>query len=109
MVYNEQLASKVRALVAGRKGWTEKKMFGGVAFMFNGKMCCGVIKDDLLVRVGPVQNDKALALPNSRPMDFTGKPMKGFIYVDSKGWSKESSLKKWLNMGIDYVSLLLNK
>jgi hypothetical protein len=54
-------------------------MFGGVAFMFNGKMCCGVIKVDLPVRVGPEQNDKALALPNSRPMDFTGKPMKGFI------------------------------
>jgi TfoX/Sxy family transcriptional regulator of competence genes len=109
LVYNEQLASKIRALVARRKGWTEKKMFGGVAFIYNGKMCCGVIKDDLLVRVGPEQNDKALALPNSRPMDFTGKPMKGFIYVDSKGWSKEASLKKWVDMGIDYVSLLLNK
>lgn len=107
MVYNEQLASKIRALVATRKGWTEKKMFGGIAFMFNGKMCCGVIKDDLLVRVGPEQNDKALSLPNSRPMDFTGKPMKGFIYVDSKGWSKEDSLKKWVDMGIDCVSLLL--
>lgn len=77
--------------------------------MFNGKMCCGVIKDDLLVRVGPEQNEKALALPNSRPMDFTGKPMKGFIYVNSKGWSKEASLKKWVDMGIDYVSLLPDK
>lgn len=109
MVYNEQLASKIRTLEAGHKGWTEKKMFGGVAFMLNGKMCCGVIKDDLLVRVGPERNDEALTLPNSRPMDFTGKPMKGFVYVDSEGWPKEGVLKKWVDMGIDYVSLLVNK
>jgi TfoX/Sxy family transcriptional regulator of competence genes len=109
VVYNELLATKIRALVARRRGWTEKKMFGGVAFMLNGKMCCGVIKNDLLVRVGPEQNKKALALPNSRPMDFTGKPMKGFIYVDSKGWSKEASLKKWIEMGIDYASKLPKK
>jgi TfoX/Sxy family transcriptional regulator of competence genes len=109
LVYNEQLASKIRTIVARRKGWTEKKMFGGIAFMLNGKMCCGVIKDDLLVRVGAERNDEALALANSRPMDFTGKPMKGFIYVDSKGWSKEASLKKWVDMGIDYVSSLENK
>jgi TfoX/Sxy family transcriptional regulator of competence genes len=109
LVYNEQLASKIRTIVARRKGWTEKKMFGGIAFMLNGKMCCGVIKDDLLVRVGAERNDEALALANSRPMDFTGKPMKGFIYVDSKGWSKDAALKKWVDMGIDYVSSLENK
>ena len=77
--------------------------------MLNDKMCCGVIKDDLLVRVGPERNDEALARPNSRPMDFTGKPMKGFIYVNSKAWSKDAVLKKWVDMGIDYVSLLLKK
>jgi TfoX/Sxy family transcriptional regulator of competence genes len=106
LVYNERLADKVRFLIAGQKGWAEKKMFGGIAFMLNGKMCCGVIKDDLMVRVGPESNSKALALPNSRPMDFTGKPMKGFVYVDSKGWSKNSNLKMWIDMGVDFVSSL---
>lgn len=106
MVYNEQLADKIRAVITGRKGWTEKEMFGGLAFMLNGKMCCGVIKEDLLVRVGPERYDEALALPNSRPMAFTGKPMKGFIYVNSKGWSKDAVLKKWKDLGIKYVSLL---
>lgn len=77
--------------------------------MLNGKMCCGVIKDGLLVRVGAERNDEALALPNSRPMHFTGKNMKGFIYVDSKGWSKDAMLKKWVDMGIDYVALLPKK
>lgn len=109
MVYNEQLADKVRALVLGRKGWTEKKMFGGIAFMLNGKMCCGVVKDDLLVRVGPDHNDEALALPNSRPMDFTGKPMKGFVFVSAKGWSDDMRLKEWVDMGIKFVKSLPRK
>jgi len=77
--------------------------------MLNGKMCCGVVKDDLLVRVGAEKNDEALALPNSRPMDFTGKPMRGFIYVNSKAWSKDVVLKKWVEMGIDHVSQLPTK
>jgi TfoX/Sxy family transcriptional regulator of competence genes len=84
-------------------------MFGGVAFMLNGNMCCGVISNDLLVRVGVDRNDEALRLPNSRPMDFNGKPMKGFIYVSSGGWSNEASLKRWIQIGIDYVSKLPKK
>ena len=82
-------------------------MFGGIAFMLDGKMCCGVLKNDLVVRVGPERNDKALALPNSRPMDFTGRRMNGFIYVNSKGWSKDVTLKKWVDMGTEYVSSLV--
>ncbi len=104
MAYNELLASKIRALVARHKGWTEKKMFGGVAFMLDGKMCCGVHKNNLIVRVGPERNEKALAMPYSRPMDFTGKPMKGFVYVNSRGWSKDTTLKEWVDMGKEYVS-----
>ncbi len=109
MVYNELLAEKIRAVVVRRKDLSEKKMFGGVAFMLNGNMFCGVVKDDLLVRVGAERNDEALALPHARPMDFTGKPMKGFIYVDPKGWSKDTALKKWIDMGINYVSSLPKK
>ena len=77
--------------------------------MLNGKMCCGVNNDDLLVRVGKARNKQALMLPNSRPMDFTGRPMEGFVYVNSRGWSNEASLKKWIQMGIDHVSKLPRK
>ena len=108
MVYNELLPSRIRTM-AKRKGLSEKKMFGGVAFLLNGKMCFGVIKDDLLVRLGPERHEDAIRLPHARPMDFTGRPMKGFVYVDSKGWSKYATLKKWLDMGADCTSSLRRK
>lgn len=108
MVSNEQLASRIRALTK-RKGLSEKNMFGGVAFMLNGNMCFGTIKDDLVVRVGPEQYREALAMPHARPMDFTGRPIKGFVFVDPKGWSKDATLQKWLDMGIGYASSLPKK
>jgi TfoX/Sxy family transcriptional regulator of competence genes len=109
LVYNERLADKIRTLVARRKGLSEKKMFGGLAFLLYGNMCFGVLKDDLMVRVGAERHDKAVALPHARPMDFTGHPMKGFIYVDANGWSKDATLKRWLEMGLDYASSLPRK
>jgi hypothetical protein len=108
MVYNERLAGKIRAL-ARRKGLSEKKMFGGVAFLLNGNMCFGTVKDDLVVRVGPVRYADALARPHARPMDFTGHPTRGFVFVDSKGWSSDAALKKWLDIGIEYASSLPKK
>jgi len=109
MASSEQLANKTRNLIAKRRGFTEKKMFGGMAFMLNGNMCFGTIKDDLVVRVGPERYGDALARPHARPIDFTGRPIKGFIYVDSKGWSNDATLKWWLDMGIDYTSSLPKK
>ena len=109
MAYDEALAQRIHVALNDVSGLTEKKMFGGVAFMLYGNMFCGVVKDDLLVRVGAERNEEALALPNARPMDFTGKPMKGFIYVDSNGWSKDAVLKKWVDMGAEYVSTLPKK
>ena len=110
MVYNEQLAGKIRTLLqARRKGFSEKKMFGGMEFMLNGSMCCGALKDDLVVRVGPERYEEALALPHARPMDFTGRKMKGFVYVDPKGWSDDAALKKWVDMGVAYASSLPKK
>lgn len=105
LVYNEHLARKIQSLVK-RKGLIEKRMFGGVAFMFNGNMCFGVVKDDLMVRVGPERYEVALALSNARPMDFTHRPTKGFVFVDSKGWSRNATLEKWLEMGLEYVGTL---
>jgi len=108
LVFNEELTNKIHALTK-RKGLTEKKMSGGVAFLLNGNMCFGVAKDDLMVRVGPQRYNDALTFPNARPMEITGHPMKGFVFVNSKGWSKNATLAKWLEMGIDYASSLPKK
>ena len=81
MPFNEELAASVRVVLGPLTGLTEKKMFGGLAFMLHGNMCVGVTNDDLMVRVGPEQHAELLALPHARPMDFTGRPMKGFVFV----------------------------
>jgi hypothetical protein len=78
MAYDEKLAQRVRQALSGQDGIVEKKMFGGLAFMLHGNMSVGVEKDRLMVRVGPDRYDEALARPHARPMDFTGRPMKGF-------------------------------
>jgi TfoX/Sxy family transcriptional regulator of competence genes len=108
MVSNEQLTGKIRALTKHRK-LSEKKMFGGMTFLLNDNMCFGTLKDDLIIRVGPERYKEALALPHARPMDFTGRPTTGFVFVDSKGWSNDATLKKWLDMGIGYASSLPKK
>lgn len=103
MVYDEKLADSVRKTLKGKKNITEKKMFGGIAFLLNGKMFCGVIKNDLVVRTGPAYYEKALTKHHARPMDFTGRPMKGFVYVSSDGCKIDKTLSEWVNSGIDYV------
>jgi hypothetical protein len=109
MVYNEQLAERTRSLLSRRKGFSEKRMFGGMAFLLNGNMCCGVLKDDLVVRVGPERFEAALKTPHARPMDFTGRSIKGFVFVDAKGWSRDVSLKKWVEMGVVHALSLPKK
>jgi TfoX/Sxy family transcriptional regulator of competence genes len=106
MAYDEALAQEARDILGSRAGLKEKKMFGGVAFMLNGHMCCGVVGRDLMVRVGPEQHDQALAEPHARPMDFTGRPMKGFIYVGPEGWRSAASLRKWINRGVSFAKSL---
>ena len=81
-------------------------MFGGLAFLLKGKMFCGIIKDDLMVRTGPEMYEKALSKQHSRPMDFTGKPMKGFVFVEPKGYKTVKFLSNWINLSLDYVSNL---
>lgn len=106
MVYDEKLANRVRKSLKGKRNITEKKMFGGIAFLLNGKMFCGVIKNDLVIRTGPQYYEEALTKPHARPMDFTGKPMRGFLYVGSNGCKTEKTLSAWINSGIDYVTFL---
>ena len=109
MTYDVRLAERIRKTLARRKGITEKKMFGGIAFMLNGNMVCGVVMDDLMVRVGPDHHDEALAQPHARPMDFTGRPMKGFIYVAPAGCKTDAALGKWVDMAASFVSSLPKK
>ena len=103
MAYNEHLANRVREALTDRKGVTEEKMFGGLSFMLGGYMCCGILKDDLVVRVGPVNHEKALANQHARPMDFTGRSMKGMVYVGPGGYATEEGLKHWLDQGLSFA------
>ena len=103
MAYDEKLAARVRKLMG--KGAVEKKMFGGVAFMLKGKMCLGVNKQDLMVRVGPERYEEALKMKGARPMDFTGRPIKGFVFVGQEGYEDEDALRKWVRLGSEYASI----
>lgn len=99
MAYDEQLASRVRALLAGRTDVTERKMFGGLTFMIGGHMCCGVNGDELIVRLDPEREDEALSRPHARPMDFTGRRMSGFVTVQPDGL-KGSRLSRWVEKAV---------
>ena len=106
MAYDEQLAARVRARLKGQHALAEKKMFGGLAYMSQGKMFAGILKGDLVVRVGSEANDQALKEPHTRPMDFTGRPMKGYIYVSPDGMKTAVQLRKWLTRGQTFVACL---
>ena len=105
MAYDENLAEKVRKALRGKGEISEKKMFGGLCFLLSGKMCCGILKGDLVARVDPKESPALLKKPGVRPMDFTGRPMKGFLYV-SQAALGSSGLKQWLKRCLVYVSSL---
>jgi TfoX/Sxy family transcriptional regulator of competence genes len=100
MAYNERIAERVRQLLSGRRGVSERKMFGGIAFLLDGKMCVGVVNDDLMVRSGPDRHVEALHKPHTRPMDFTGRPMTGMVFVEPAGIARGPSLRRWVDLGI---------
>lgn len=106
MAYDEKLADRVRGALKRRRGISEKKMFGGLAFLVNGHMACGVIGDELMVRVGPDAYDEALQKPGAREMDFTGRPMKGMVYVRPRGIRPASKLEAWVEQGLSYARSL---
>ena len=86
--------------------YVEKRMFGGIAFMVGGHMCCGVLGDALMARVGPDRHAEALARPHARQMDFTGRPMKGFVYVAPEGFESDRDLGAWVRSCLDFVASL---
>ena len=109
MAYDEELAARVRQSLTGKEGITKRKMFGGIGFMVHGNMCCGVANDDLMVRVGVENYEESLVLPHARPMDFTGRPMNGFVFVDPKGLGDDEALKQWINRGVTLARSLPKK
>ncbi len=109
MVYDAELAERIRRILASLKGLDEKKMFGGIAFLLNGNMCCGVVKDNLIIRVGRENYEKALAEPHTRQMDFTGRPLRGFIYVSPSGYLTDQDLTKWVTQAIAFTKSLPSK
>jgi len=106
MAYDETLAQRVRAALADQPALDEKKMFGGLTFMLHGNMCCGIIHDDLMVRVGPDQHAAALARPHARELDFTGRSMRGMVVVDAAGLQTEQELAEWVQRGVAFASTL---
>ena len=106
MAYSEHLAHRTRAALIASRHLEERLMFGGLAFMVNGHMCCGIIGEDLMVRVGPDLYESSLAQPHTREMDFTGKPLKGMVYVDHEGLQSERDLGQWVQRSLAYVSTL---
>lgn len=114
MPYDEGVAQRVREALdqqlennpGARAKVLEKKMFGGLAFMVNGNMCCGVQGSTLMLRIGPDQYKDALQRPHARAMDFTGKPLKGFLYVDEPGFEDDADLNKWIERALGFAGSL---
>lgn len=110
MAYDETLAEKVREVLKGKRNITEKKMFGGLCFLLNGNMLCGVDnKSRLMIRVGPEKYESSLKLKHAQKMDFTGKPMKGMLYIDTDGTKRKDSIKRWLELASGFVKTLPKK
>jgi TfoX/Sxy family transcriptional regulator of competence genes len=106
MAYDEVLAERVREVLAARSDVTERKMFGGIAFMVAGNMACGVLGEELIVRLGDEEGENALNEEGVRPFDFTGRPMKNIVYVAPERTSDDAGLVEWVDAGADYAASL---
>jgi len=103
MAYNEKLADRVREIIAvHHKRVTEKRMFGGLCFMVNDKMCVGVEKERLMVRLDPEKQEEVMEKEGARPMDFTGIVMKGYVFVDIEALNTKKKLEYWMNLALEY-------
>jgi TfoX/Sxy family transcriptional regulator of competence genes len=100
MAYDEKLAERIRGCLDGRGDVVEKKMFGGLTFMVGGHMACGVLKDQLVLKVGDELYPSVVARPHARPMDFTGKPMRGMVYVAPAGYKSAAALRALVALAV---------
>lgn len=103
MAYDEKLADRSREIIADtHKNIEEKQMFGGLCFMIDDKMCVGVEQERLMLRINPQQYDELLEKDGCRPMDFTGEPMKGYVFVDKNVLQTKKQLHFWVNLALEY-------
>ena len=102
MSYNEQLADRIRESLANLPVVEEKKMMGGLVFMVNDKMCVGIIKDELMCRIDPVFHEKAVEMLGCRTMDFTHRPMTGYVLVDDSGMKTRKEFDFWINLALEF-------
>ena len=105
MAYNTKLADRIRETIADMPNVEEKFMFGGVCFMLNGKMCIGVVQDEMMCRINPAVYEEALRKDGCRKMVFTGKPMKGYVYVSEEGMKTKKEFDYWINLCVAFNSL----
>ena len=106
MAFDEKLAARIRAVLSGQPHLAERKMMGGLCFMIDGNMCCGVTGDALMVRVGQDGYAEALAKPHVRPLEFGGRRPSGFVLVDPAGHRTPASLTRWIQVGLDIAAAL---
>lgn len=105
MAYDEGLAQRIRELIEDNTEYqyNEKKMFGGICYLLNGNMACGILNEDLIVRVGAEKYEDYLKKPHTRKFDITGKPMKGWVMITYKGLESDKDLLKWVRLGVDFA------
>ncbi len=106
MPYDEPTAARVRSALMGRRDVVEKPMMGGLCFMVSGKMCCGVSRSALMIRVGPAAYKRVLTRPHVRPLEFAGRRPRGFVLVDPDGYRTDTALAAWVRRGLEFVSAL---
>lgn len=102
MAYNEQLANRIRESLSNLANVEEKEMMGGLVFMVNDKMCVGIIKNDMMCRIDPGFHEKAVEMNGCRTMDFTKRPMKGYVYVDETGMKTNREFDFWINLALEF-------
>lgn len=102
MAYDEKLAERIRERLSGLSPIEEKEMMGGLSFLYNGKMCVGIIKDEMMCRIDPAQHDVAVERPGCRIMDFTGRPMKGWVMVEDSGMKGKKDFDFWIELALAY-------
>lgn len=106
MGYNEKIAGRVRRVLSDRAGVTEQKMFGGLCFLINGNMCCGVQDGSIVLRLGEDGADEALKRKHTRSMDFTGRVIKSMVYVDGPGFTRSRDLRRWVELAAGFAEEL---
>jgi len=106
MAYDPEVADRLRSVLKRRKGFSERKMFGGIAFLLNGHMCCGVNDQNIVLRLGKDGADKAIRERHTREMDFTGTPLSTMIYVTPAGYRSDEDLKAWVKRAVDFTKTL---